>query len=132
MSQRQFRLGPLGPVVLAVTLVVGGPTGCRPAVRADTGKLEQAFQGADATVKADVVQAAAAVNRGDLQSAVTPLKRAIQSGTLDEPQKGVISKLVTDMQMVITQHPGKYSVDLYNAVSDLTAYLDGREPMVKQ
>jgi hypothetical protein len=130
MNGGDVRVKGFALVLLGVVLLAAGPSACRPA-RIDTSTVEQTFQGADAAINGDVTQAVNALKTGNFDAAIAPLKRVIQSGGLNDQQKEAVAGLLTSMQTAITRSPRKYTIDLYNSVSDLTAYLDGREPAVK-
>ena|SRR5438034_5564810 len=118
-------------IILAGIVFAGVVVGCGASRKVDTSKLEQSFQAAEASTKGDADKAASAIKRGDFDGAVTPLKTVIKSGALTDQQKDAISGVLINMQTIVAQHQKKYSVDLYNSISDLSTYLEGREPVTK-
>ena len=117
--------------LLAAMALVGAVIGCGPSGKADTSKLEKSFQSAAAGTKGDAGQAAAAIKSGDFAKAVTLLQKVIKAGGLTEEQKDGISSAITGMQTVMSQNQNRYSVELYNSLSDLIDLLEGRQPVTR-
>src|SRR5262245_19434169 len=117
---------PISAIMLAAALV-----GCGGSRSVDTSQLEKSFQTANAGSQSDVSQAVTGIKSGDFDKAVAPLRKVIQAGGLSEAQKDALTGVITNMQMVLSRNPKSYSLELYNSLSDLTAYLDGREPATR-
>jgi predicted small lipoprotein YifL len=111
---------------LLVAVALGGWIGCGTRGSVDTSKMEKSFQGAAS--QTDVSTAVTAIKGGDYAKAVPVLQKVIKAGGLTDEQKDAISTAITGMQIVASQNPNKYSVEVYQSLSDLVAYLDGREP----
>ena len=105
--------------------------GCGAGGRVDTGKMEKSFQSAEAGTKEDISQAVAAIKSGDYAKAISSLRKVIKAGGLSDEQKDGISTVITRMQIEVSQKPKKYTSEIYNDLSDLVAYLDGKEPITK-
>ena len=105
--------------------------GCGVSGSVDTGPIEKSFANAAAGPKADVSQAITAIKSNDFAKAITALQKVIKSGGLSEEQKEGVSSAITGMQIVVSRNQNKYSVDVYNALSDLVALLEGREPVIR-
>ena len=114
----------------AITLA-GVVIGCGVSGSVDTAQIEKSFANAAAGPKADVSQAVAAIKSNDFAKAVTALQKVIKSGGLTDEQKEGVSSAITGMQIVVSRNQNKYSVEVYNALSDLVALLEGREPVVR-
>lgn len=115
----------LSPLMVAVALG-GFMIGCGKGGSVDTSKMEKSFQGAAA--QADASTAVAAIKARDFAKAVPVLQKVIKAGGLTDEQKDAISTAIIGMQTVASQNPNKYPVEVYHSLSDLVAYLDGREP----
>ncbi|MBM3836380.1 MAG: hypothetical protein FJ398_00195 [Verrucomicrobia bacterium] len=113
--------------LLAVVALAGFLIGCGTRGSVDTSKMEKSFQGAAS--QADVSTAVAAIKAADFAKAVPVLQKVIKVGGLTDEQKDAISTAIMGMQIVASQNPNKYSVEVYQSLSDLVAYLDGREPV---
>lgn len=120
------------PLFLVLATLACALMGCGGGGKVDTAKLQAAFQGAPAETKGDIDQAAQAIRSGDYGKAAPILKKVIKAGSLSQPQKDAVAETVTGMQMVVSKNPNKYSVEEYNALSDLIDYLEGREPIVRK
>lgn len=106
-------------------------TACGPGGKADTSKLEKGFQSAAAGVKSDINQIAANIKSGDYAKAVPVLQKVIKAGGLTDEQKEGIASAITGMQTVASQNPNRYSVEVYQSLSDLIDLMEGREPLMK-
>ncbi len=116
--------------ILFLSFVVsGGLLGCGPTSKVDTKKLAQSFQGAPG--KGDVDQVVAAIDAGDFAKASPILKKVIKAGSLSPEQKEAITSAVAGMQMIASQDPNKYPINVYQGLSDLIAYLEGQEPVAR-
>ena len=113
-------------IALAVVVI-----GCGASGKVDTSKLEKSFQSAAAGTKGDITQATASIKAADFAKAVPVLQKVIKAGGLTDEQKDGISAAITGMQIVASQNPKKYSVEVYNSLSDLVAYLNGEQPIVR-
>lgn len=115
---------------MAALVLMGGPAGCGPGVKVETGKLVPSFQGAP--TKGDIDQAAAAITAGDYVKAVAAFKKVIKAGALTPEQKDAITTAVTGMQMIASQDPNKYPGDVYQSLSDLITLMEGQEPVPRK
>lgn len=102
-------------------------TGCGPKITVDTKSVVQAFQGSPA--QAEVTKATQAVDKGDYAAAVPILTKVARGGQLTQEQKDALTAMVTSMQMIASQNEGKYTVEVYNSMSDLAVYIEGKEPV---
>lgn len=114
-------------LLATVVAFAGTLIGCGVRGSVDTSKLEKGFQSSAA--KADISQAITAIKSGEFAKAVPVLQKVIRGGGLTDEQKDGISSTLTGMQIVVSRNPNKYSVDVYNALSDLVALAEGREPV---
>ncbi len=117
--------------LISVIALAWVPLGCGPGGKADTSKLEKSFQSAAVDKKSDINQVVAAIKSGDFAKAIPVLRKVTKAGGLTDEQKDGISSAITGMQIVVSQNPKRYSVDVYNSLSDLVDYLEGREPLIR-
>ena len=85
-------------LLLAITLIAGvallSLTGCSQGGGLDTAKVQSAFQTASAVDKAEVEKAISAVKASDYSGALASLQKAAASVTLTPEQKSAIDDLI--------------------------------------
>ena len=116
---------------LAAILACGW-IGCGPSIKVDTSKLASSFSGSPS--KSDIDQAVTAINSGDYAAVVTTFKKVIKAaaGNLSQEQKDAMTTAITGMQMVASQNPKRYTVEVYQSLSDLVSLVEGQEPPTRK
>ena len=104
-----------------VTLLAG----CGAATtKVDTGSLSSAFGAASADQQAQVSTIVGAVDSNDYEAALGSLKTLI-SGKLSSEQRTALTTFLADMQRVVVENQDKFSMDVYNGLSELVGELAG-------
>ena len=89
-------------LAFVTTLILGigllGLVGCSKPAGIDISKLESAFQTASAVDKAEVDKAITAVKAGDFSGALASLQKAAASVNLTPEQKSSIEDLITQLK----------------------------------
>jgi len=98
---------------LLLSIGLLGLVGCSKGGGLDTSKLESAFQSASAVDKAEVDKAISAVKSGDFAGALGSLQKAAASVNLTPEQKSSVQDLISQLQ-------GKVGEAAKQAVDDTT------------
>jgi hypothetical protein len=108
-------------MVLALVLGVGVlSVGCSKARKVETDKLTESFASASPEVKAEVQKAMGAVKARDFTTALTSLKKVVESGNLTEEQKQALSDSVTDITVIVSENPPPNADELFDLVAEIT------------
>ena len=94
----------------------------------DPAPVTAAFSGASADVQGHISTIVSAVNSNDYKTALGPLKTVI-GGKLTPEQESALTTLLADMQRVVVENQGDFSMDVYNGLSDLVGTLAGNPPI---
>lgn len=113
-------------IALAIGLFL---TGCgRSATKMDTSEFEAAFATADPSIKGAADEAVRALKGGKYFEGATALANIAKSATkLDETQKNAMINLGATIQLIMSEDADKADLNVYQAVEDMMAALDGRE-----
>ncbi len=111
-------------------LLVCFVTACGPGkTKVDPSALTSAFSGASADVQGQISSIVSSVTANDFEAAIAPLKAVATKGKMTSEQTTALSQVLSDMQRVVVENEGAYSMDVYNQLSDLVGIVAGNPPI---
>ena len=97
--------------------------------KVDSASLTPAFSGASADVQAQISTVVSAVTANDYEKALVPLRTVVTKGKITDEQRAALTTVLADMQRVVAENQGDFSMDVYNGLSDLVGTLAGNPPI---
>ncbi|MDA7867330.1 hypothetical protein N9B57_05260 [Verrucomicrobia bacterium] len=111
-------------------LLIGFLSACGPGkTKVDSASLTPAFSGASADVQGQISAVVSAVTANDYEKALSPLRNVITKGKITDEQRAALTTVLADMQRVVAENQGDFSMDVYNGLSDLVGILSGNPPI---
>lgn len=112
-------------IAAAIGALVAAGCGKHPSGKAAAEQLEKSFEKSDASMKQEVVQAAAALQTSNYTQAITIMDRVVQVQPIDEAQKKAVDALIIQARQAVQQNPKLNSPELYKALSELMVRVHG-------
>ena len=111
-------------------LLVCFVTACGPGkTKVDPSALTGAFGGASTEVQGQIASIVTAVTANDYEAALGPIRAVVTKGKMTPEQTSALSKVLADMQRVVVENEGTFTLEVYNQLSDLVGMAAGNAPI---
>lgn len=114
-------------VSLLVLLAVAG---CGPSTSVKTDGLRRAYQSAPPATKALVDKAISELSAKRFPEGMRALRDAARAAKPTEEQAAALTDMITQVQIIMSQHPQFDVAATYEAIAELDAILTGRPAVV--